>query len=144
MNQRMNLQQIGPLLFVVLLFAALGLWVVVSRGTPLSLAPLPDAKTADRTSGAAFDAAEAADLSAARWLAMARFYEMNGMLTRDPFDYEEASKNQAARWQAMARYYETNGKLTRDPFDYEEAAEISAYRWEAMAKAYERMGLLNK
>ena len=144
MNQKVNLQQIVPLLFVVLLFAALGLLVpIVGRGTPVSIAPLSPAKTGDQTSVDAFNAAEGADLLAARWQAMARFYEENGMLTRDPFDYEQAAENQVARWQALARFYEDQGMLTRNPFDYEQAAELSAYRWEAMARFYEENGLLN-
>lgn len=144
MNQKVNLQQIVPLLFVVLLLAALGLLVpVVGRGTPVSVAPMPSARTADQTSAAAFNAAEAADLSAARWQAMAKFYEEKGMLTRDPFDYEQAAENQAARWQAMARFYEDQGMLTRDPFDHEQAAELSAYRWQALARFYEDNCLLN-
>ena len=142
MNQKVNLQQIVPLLFVVLLFAALGLLLVpvVGRGTPVSIAPLPPAKTADQTSVGAFSAAEAADLSAARWQALARFYEDHGMLTRDPSDYEQAAELSAYRWGAMARFYEENGLLNNelDPGD------VSAFRWYAMAKAYERMGLLNE
>jgi len=36
------------------------------------------------------EAEEAADISAQRWLAMARFYEAHGMLTRDPLSSETA------------------------------------------------------
>jgi hypothetical protein len=139
MNQRLNFLQIGPVIVVVLLIAALGA-LFVSRGTPVPLASLPAARTADQPSAAAFDAAEAAELSAARWLAMARFYEEHDLLTRDLFDYEQAAADQAARWQAMARFYEINGLLN----DEMDSGELSAYRWNAMARAYERMGLLNK
>jgi hypothetical protein len=96
MNQRVSLQQIGPLLVVVLLIAALAA-LIVSWGTPVSIAHLSPAKAADQTSAATFDAAEAAEISAARWLAMVRFYEENGMLTRDPFDYEQAAELSAYR-----------------------------------------------
>jgi hypothetical protein len=141
MNQRVNSQQIVPLLFVVFLVAVLGILVaVVSNGTPVSVAPLPPAKMADQTSAAAFNAAEAADLSAARWQAMAKFYEENGMLTRDPFDYQQAAELSEYRWEAMARFYEENGLLN----DRMDSGDLSAYRWNAMARAYERMGLLNE
>jgi hypothetical protein len=139
MNQRMNVQQIVPLLGIVLLFGALALLTVV-RGTPISIAPLPPANTADQTSAAAFNAAEAAELSAARWQEMAKFYEENGLLTRDPFDYEQAAELSAHRWQAMAKFYEENGLLN----DEITSGELSAYRWNAMARAYERMSMLNK
>jgi putative heme degradation protein len=90
------------------------------------------------------DAVDAADLSAARWQAMAEFYEEQGMLTRDNFDYEQAAENSAARWQAMAEFYEEQGMLTRDNFDYEQAADLSATRWQAMAEFYEEQGLLTR
>ena len=141
MNQRVNTQQIVPMLLVVLLFASLGLLVrFVGGETPVLIAPRSPAKPVAQPSIDAFGAAEAAELSAARWQAMARFYEANDMLTRDSFDYELAAVNQAARWQAMARFYEENG-LLNDEID---SGELSAYRWNAMARAYERLGLLNK
>lgn len=145
MNQKVNLQQVAPLLIVVLLFVALLALLVpaVGRGTPVSIAPPPPAKTADLSSVDAFNAAEAADISAARWQAMARFYEEKGLLTRSPFDYKQAAVNQAARWQAMGRFYEEQGMLTRASFSHGQAAELSAYRWQAMARFYEEMGWLN-
>ena len=48
---------------------------------------------------------EAADLSSSRWQAMAKFYEEQGMLTRDNFDYGQAADLSAARWQAMGEFY---------------------------------------
>ena len=80
---------------------------------------------------------KAANLSAARWLAMGGFYEEQGMLTRDNFDYGHAANLSAARWLAMGAFYEEQGMLTRDNFDYEEAADLSAARWQAMGEFYE-------
>lgn len=141
MNQRVNTQQIVPMLFVVLLLASLGLVVrFVGRDTTVLIAARPPAKSIAQPSIDAFGAAEAAELSAARWQAMAEFYEENGMLTRDSFDYVQAAELSAHRWQAMARFYEENGLLNNKM----NPGELSAYRWNAMARAYERMSLLNK
>jgi hypothetical protein len=51
------------------------------------------------------------EATAYRWLAMARFYEQHGMLTREPFDYEQAAEDLAFRWRAMAEWYERMGLL---------------------------------
>lgn len=85
-----------------------------------------------------FDYERAADIHAARWVAMAEGYERMGMLN---FDYEQAANNQAARWVAMGKAYERMGMLN---FDYEQAADNQAARWIAMAEAYERMGMLTR
>ena len=135
MNERVRLQQIFPVLLVLVFLVAIGLLSqqilnppVVQLSSELSQIP------ARFISEEAFDAERAADLSAARWQAMGEFYEKNGMLTRDNFDYEKAADLSAARWQAMAKYYADQGLLTREDFDYEKAADISAARWQAMAE----------
>ena len=85
-----------------------------------------------------FDYEWAADVHAARWVAMVEGYARMGLLN---FDYEQAADNQAARWVAMGKAYERMGMLN---FDYEQAADNQAARWTAMAKAYERMGMLTR
>jgi len=94
-------------------------------------------------SGDDFDYEQAADNSAARWLAMGQYYRAHEMLTRDDFDYEQAADNSAARWLAMGQYYEAHEMLTRDDFNYEQAADNSAARWLAIGRGYERLGMLN-
>jgi len=88
-----------------------------------------------------FDTKQAADNKAYRWLAMARWYERHGLLTRGE-DKMDVGDIDAYRWLAMARWYEHHGLLTRGE-DKMDAGDIDAYRWLAMARWYERHGLLN-
>ena len=140
MNQKVSLQQMIPVLFVLLLIGAFGVLFVLNVNPPAF--PRFSA-LADNPAGAVeadvFDYAQAAEVSALRWQAMARFYEQQGRLTRDNFDYEQAADNLAYRWQAMADWYENAGLLNKgmDPGD------VMAYRWLAMARAYEQWGMLN-
>ena len=138
MNQKVSLQQIIPLLLVLLLIGAIGLLSqrVISPPAIETVFDLSRSRTVT-TNDQLFDSEQAADISAARWQAMGRFYEEQGMLTRDDFDYAQAADVSAARWQAMAKFYADQGLLTRDNFDYEKAADVSAARWQAMGKFYE-------
>ena len=141
MNQKVSLQQIFPVLLVLLLIGAVGLLSqgVIDPPAIQAISELSSSRTEQ-----VFDYEQAADLSAARWQAMGEFYEEQGMLTRDNFDYGKAADLSAARWQAMGEYYEEQGMLTRDNFDYEEAADLSAARWQAMGEFYEKQGMLNE
>ncbi|MFN2134489.1 MAG: nuclear transport factor 2 family protein [Candidatus Promineifilaceae bacterium] len=117
MNHRFDLRQLFvPFLVTLLLLGAVTL--LVMHGGRTAAIQLPSLTAIDRSKEEPVDLAgqeRAADISAFRWQAMAKFYEKNGMLTRDNFDYEQAADNLAYRWQAMARFYEKNGMLTRDP-----------------------------
>jgi hypothetical protein len=85
---------------------------------------------------------DAAEISAYRWNAMAKFYAANSeqvgtaMVDLTTLDAAEIS---AYRWNAMAKFYAANvermgtAKVDLTTLD---AAEISAYRWNAMAKFY--------
>ena len=145
MDQKVSLQQVIPVLFVLLLVGAIGLLSqrVINPPAIQVISELSRSR-AGTTSEKVFNAEQATDLSAARWQAMGRFYEEQGLLTRDNFDYAQAADVSAVRWQAMAKFYEDQGLLTRDNFDYEQAADVSAARWQAMAKFYEKHGLLNE
>lgn len=144
MNQRMSVQQIIPLLIALVAVAVFALVAPhIIQPPAVGIASVFAPERAVETDVEAVDSAHAADLSAARWQAMARYYEAQGLLTRDPFDYEQAAENQAARWLAMGQFYKDRGLLTRDDFDYEQAADTTAFRWQAMGKAYENLGLLN-
>ncbi|HEX6384699.1 MAG TPA: hypothetical protein VF177_08525 [Anaerolineae bacterium] len=72
--------------------------------------PVQAAVTDASAPAADFDYEQAAEVSAARWQAMAGFYQANDMLN---FDTEQAAEVSAARWQALARFYEQAGLLTR-------------------------------
>jgi hypothetical protein len=87
-------------------------------------APAVSAKTTDLTT------LDAADISAYRWEAMAKYYEGSSVKDLTTLSAAEIS---AYRWEAMAKYYE--GSSARDLTTLD-AADISAYRWEAMAKYY--------
>jgi uncharacterized lipoprotein YajG len=89
MNQKVSLQQIVPILLALLLLGTLGLLsqsITVPPAIP-AISELSGSR-AGTSSVKAFDAEQAANISAARWLAMARFYEEQGLLTRDNFNYE--------------------------------------------------------
>ena len=139
MNLRTNLRQMTPLLFV-LLASAIALLFLNLRDSP-EIPTVPElASNQDSVANAeAVDKEKAADISAMRWQAMARFYEKQSLLTRDPFDYEQAADQLAFRWQAMAEAYQRHGLLnySSNPDD------VMAFRWLAIAKGYERAGLLN-
>jgi hypothetical protein len=111
------------------LLLAIALFIVVAVNQP---------NLASATGSNNFDYEKAADVHAARWVAMAHGYEQMGLLN---FDYERSADIEAARWTAMAHGYEQMGLLN---FDYEQAADNQAARWVAMAKAYERMGMLTR
>ena len=142
MNLNADLRQMYPLLLLFALLLASAIVLLY-----LTLRELPEVQTApelasNQTSVAhaeTIDNEKAADISAMRWQAMARFYEEQGLLTRDPFDYEQAAEQTAFRWQAMAEAYQRHGLLNyrSNPDD------VMAFRWLAMARAYERAGLLN-
>jgi hypothetical protein len=145
MNTRIQLQQMVAMAIALFLVTVIGI-VLLNTGV-LPTIQLPDGLWNGRSMAAnvaSSDYTTAADVSAYRWQAMARFYEKNGLLTRDAFNYEQAADNMAARWVAMAKFYEKNGLLTRDAFNYEQAADNMAARWVAMARFYEQHGLLNE
>ena len=115
MNQRINLQQVIPLLVALLLVGALA--ILAPRLGDLStirLLPVSSPGRATITEAETLASARAADLSAYRWQEMAKFYEEHGMLTRDTSDYEAAADLSTYRWQEMAKFYEEHGMLTRD------------------------------
>lgn len=137
MNQRFTLNQMLPyvaLLLLISIFAVL----VVQQVNPLSITLFSDTGAGEGRRQA-FDYEQAADVSAARWQAMARFYEQAGLLTKDNFDYAQAAENMAIRWVAMAEAYERMGLLNEEM----DPGEIMGYRWLAMARAYEKWGMLN-
>lgn len=140
MNQKVTSRNMIPLLFGLLLLGVIGLLALSFGNSPaIQLSPDLSSNQAIATNAEAFDYEEAADISASRWGAMARFYEEQGLLTRDNFDYEQAAEDMAYRWQAMAEAYGRHGLLNyRDNPD-----DVMAYRWNAMARAYEKAGLLN-
>lgn len=113
----------------------LSLVLLLSVGL-LALTGCAPPETAAVEAVAAFDYEAAAEVSAYRWLAMAKAYERMGLLN-DEMDPGEVS---AFRWEAMARAYERMGLLN----DAMDPGDVAAVRWEATAKAYERMGLLNE
>lgn len=100
------------LISLSLLISAILLFIVNSN----HMVPSPSSsnssdKLDDATNRDTFDYEQAAEISAMRWLAMAKFYEAQGLLTRDDFDYEEAADLMAYRWQAMAQAYQRMGSL---------------------------------
>lgn len=112
MNTRFDTRMMAAMLLVVLLISAIGI-LMLNRDNLASL-QWPALPLAERVSPSridTFDYEEAADNMAFRWLAMARFYERNNMLTSDTFDYEQAADNMAFRWLEMARFYEEHGML---------------------------------
>ena len=140
MNQKTKLRRMTPLLFALLLAGMIVLLNLNLRQLArVQIAPELTGSQDSVGSGEATDNRNAADVSATRWQAMARFYEEQGLLTRDPFDYEHASDHLAFRWQAMAEAYQRHGLLnySSNPDD------VMAFRWLAMARAYERAGMLN-
>lgn len=144
MNRKIDRQYLVPLFVALLLgmIAILNMQLFESLALPTGLQASAGGGQPERVQP--FDYELAAEREAARWQAMAHFYEEHGMLTRDNFDYEQAAENSAARWLAMAKFYAVNDLLTRDGFDYEQAADISAARWQAMAEYYAKHGLLNE
>jgi len=74
----------------------------------------------------------AADASAYRWDAIAKFYaEQSAAQNLTTLSAADAS---AYRWDAIAKFYA--GQATTQNLTTLSAAEASAYRWEAMAKFY--------
>jgi len=140
MNAKNTLQHTIPYVLGLLLIAAIGLLAQNFVNLPaLQLAPALSGNRAAAAADEPFDSERAAEISTMRWEAMGRFYEAQGMLTRDNFDYAQAADNLAYRWQAMAAGYERLGLLN----DRMAAGDVMAYRWEAVARGYERLGLLN-
>ena len=85
------------------------------------------------------------DAENARWLAMARFYEKQPLMTDSPLgkpltSYDEAEAT-AYRWQAMAKFYlrqqgiVCSSQLPKPLTEYD-AAEADAYRWQAICNYY--------
>ena len=85
------------------------------------------------------------DAENARWLAMARFYEKQQLMTDSPLgkpltSYDEAEAT-AYRWQAMAKFYlrqkgiACSSQLPKPLTEYD-AAEADAYRWQAICNNY--------
>ena len=126
----MNTKNFSPLTTLSPIIVSLLFLIVASTNanaqTELDQAPVHDC----------FDYEAAADNSAFRWLAMARFYERHGMLNQHT-DPDDAL---TFRWLAMARFYESHGMLNQhtDPDD------ALTFRWLAMARFYESHGLLNQ
>lgn len=133
MNQKVSLQQMIPLLFVLLLLGGVSLLARSLNNLPAIRMGLES--SSDQAAVEAFDYERAADISAMRWQAMAAAYERAGLLN----DRMDAGDVSAARWQAMGEAYEKAGLLN----DRLDPGDVAAYRWEAMARAYERAGLLN-
>lgn len=112
MNLRANLRQMTPLLFALFLVSVIALLFLNLRELPeVQMVPELARNQVSVANPEAVDNEKAADISAMRWQAMARFYEEQGLLTRDPFDYEQAADQTAFRWLAMARAYERAGLL---------------------------------
>ena len=137
MNQKITLQQMIPILLVLLLVGVFT--VLLVQNVDLSVSLPFFARPAGDIQAEAFDYETAADVSTMRWQAMARFYEQQGLLTRDNFNYAQAADQMAYRWQAMADWY-ANAGLLNDRLD---PGDVMAYRWTAMARAYEQWGMLN-
>jgi hypothetical protein len=117
MKTRNQFQQMAVMTIALLLAALIGIVLLNTGALPtIHFSNTLWAGRNQATHVVPFDYAKAADVSAYRWVAMAKFYEKNGLLTRDTFDYEQAADNVAARWVAMAEFYEKNGLLTRDSF----------------------------
>lgn len=87
----------------------------------------------------------AADITAFRWIAMAKFYEAQGVSTGFLASLNAADRA-AYRWSALdlgRLLRATSGALSTDLTSYD-AADISAYRWDAMAYYYVSHGLWNQ
>ena len=91
----------------------------------------------------------AADISAYRWQAMAKFYSTyQGNIPAAGVDLTalSAADVSAYRWQAMAKFYSTqqgNIPVTGGDLSTLSAADISAYRWRAMAEFYAKQAQAN-
>lgn len=144
MNHRITSAQLLPLALVALMVLTGLSAYLLDNGPEIDLSLNLPVNVTGVTEAEAFDYERAAEITGIRWQAMARFYEEQGLLTRDNFDYEQAAENVAYRWQAMARFYKDQDLLTRDDFNYELSADQMAYRWLAMARYYESLGLLNE
>jgi len=130
----MNKSKLFPTLLILLL-AALPLLTACQSIIPAQ-AKAMEPQNARNNQSVDFDYEKAADIQAARWVAMARFYEENGLLNyhSNPDDLS------AYRWLAMAKVYEQHGLLN----DKMDPGDIMAFRWLAMARTYEKLGLLNQ
>lgn len=133
---------IAILLAALPVIAVAALLVYNDRQSPVEVtAPVAAVDPADRkffdqaASSLGSRALSASELTGLRWQAMVRFYEKNGLLTRetaaavDPadvkfFDQAASSPDSAAlpagelsglRWQAMAKFYKKNGLLINEP-----------------------------
>lgn len=105
--------KIGLQMMVVVLIGlfAVGLLALLNPGVA-RLPSLPEAPAlgpskARAASVEGFDAEKAADISAARWLAMAKGYERLGLLN----EKMDAGDVSAFRWRAMAEGYKRLGLL---------------------------------
>ena len=85
------------------------------------------------------------DAETERWLAVARFYEKQQLMTGSqlgkPLTSYDAAEATAYRWQAMAKFYlrqqgiVCSSQLPK-PLTAYDAAEASAYRWQAICNYY--------
>jgi hypothetical protein len=118
---------LANLLGSCLIFISLILLVACQAAQPSQAAPAEASVLA-----ANFDYERAAEINAARWQAMADFYQGYDGLN---YDSEQAAETNAARWEAMGHFYEEQARLN---LDYERASETNAARWQAMADFYEK------
>ncbi len=109
MNPKVTFHQVIPFVFL-LLFVGIVAMFVLNLSNLQTIQAIPNVSN-NQIAADAFDYEQAADVSAQRWLAMAKFYEAEGLLTREDFDYEQAADVMAYRWQAMGRAYERMGML---------------------------------
>ena len=156
----MNIKKYLPLVSISLINVSLLLLLVFSTGV------IVQKESNQEMSDGSFDYEAAADQTAFRWQAMARFYERNGLLNSrtDPDDAltfrwkamaefyrdngllkERTEPDDALRyrWQAMADFYRDHNLLTRDEPKLS-PGDLSAYRWTAMARFYEENDLLTR
>ena len=75
-------------------------------------------------------ALSAADVSAYRWQALAKFYTGQPAANLATLSAADVS---AYRWQALARFYTGQPAVNLATLS---AADVSAYRWQALAKFY--------
>ena len=112
MNQKVILKQMIPFMFILLLVGGVMIFALSAGSLPASQAASALSASQVSVAGMAdFDYEHAAEILAMRWGAMGRFYEAQGLLTRDDFDYERAAEIMAYRWNAMAEVYQRLGLL---------------------------------
>ena len=127
--------------FIAVMFLGIVILPLLSACQVLPVGTIADALAAPpEAASAEFDYQAAADLSAYRWVEMAKGYERLGLLNeKAALTALDAGDISAYRWLEMAKGYERLGLLN----DKMDAGDLSAYRWVEMAKGYERLGMLN-